>query len=65
MKSPVAMHGTKRALNFAIENKHRDGLEQIAEFNAYGLGDDFMEGCMAMLESTRTKKKVRPTFSNL
>lgn len=64
-KSPVAMLGTKKSINYALDHTHEDSLNQIAEFNGHGLGSDFMTGCMAMLESVQTKRKVVPKYSKL
>ena len=64
-KIPVAMLGTKKAINYALDHTHDDSLNQIAEFNAYALGHDFAMGTMAMLESARTKEAVRPVYAHL
>lgn len=65
LKSPVAMHGSKRSINYALDHTHRESLDQIAEFNSYALGQDFIDGCMAMLESKATKRRVVPAFAKL
>lgn len=58
-KSPVAMLGTKRSINYSIDHSTEDGLRQIAEFNSHGLGEDFVTGSM----SFRSKKK--PKYNKL
>lgn len=58
-KSPVAVHGTKKSINFAIDHNIADGLEQIAEFNAHALGEDFFQGIMAAMS------KDKPKYSKL
>lgn len=65
LKSPVAMQGTKRAINYALDHTHQESLDQIAEYNSYALGKDFVDGCIAMLESKATKRKVVPEFAKL
>lgn len=58
-KSPVAMHGLKKSVNYAIDHTIPEGLEQIALFNAHGLGEDFMLGAM------NARNKVKPTYEKL
>ncbi|KAA8916307.1 hypothetical protein TRICI_001589 [Trichomonascus ciferrii] len=57
--SPVASHGTKKAINYAIDHSVPDSLEQIAEFNAHAVGGDLVKGAM----SARAKEK--PTYAKL
>ncbi|CAN6629001.1 hypothetical protein TRVA0_012S00386 [Trichomonascus vanleenenianus] len=54
-KSPVAVHGTKKSINYAIDHTHADSLEQIAEFNAHGVGHDMLMGAMAALKKEKVK----------
>lgn len=58
-KSPVAMHGLKKSLNYAIDHTVPEGLEQIAQFNSHGLGEDFMIGAM------NARNKVKPRYEKL
>lgn len=58
-KSPVAIHGTKKAINYALDHTLQEGLEQIAEFNAHGLGTDFLQGLMAATQ------KQKPRYEKL
>jgi delta(3,5)-delta(2,4)-dienoyl-CoA isomerase len=58
-KSPVAAHGTKKSINYALEHSIDDGLEQIAEFNAHALGEDLVKGAMSAMS------KDKPTYEKL
>lgn len=58
-KSPVAMLGTKRAINYSVDHSTEDGLRQIAEFNGHGLGEDFIKGAMSF------KSKKKPEYGKL
>jgi delta(3,5)-delta(2,4)-dienoyl-CoA isomerase len=58
-KSPVAMHGLKKSVNYSIDHTIAEGLEQIALFNSHGLGEDFMVGAM------NARNKVKPTYEKL
>uniref|UniRef100_A0A060T1P6 ARAD1C26356p n=1 Tax=Blastobotrys adeninivorans TaxID=409370 RepID=A0A060T1P6_BLAAD len=53
--SPVAVQGTKKSINYAIDHTHEESLEQIANFNSYALGADIVQGAMA----ARSKEKPR------
>lgn len=54
-KSPVAVRGTKKSINFTIDHTIADGLEQIAEFNAHALlGEDFPQGIMAAMSKSKS-----------
>lgn len=57
--SPVALQGAKESLNYAMEHSLDEGLDQIANYNAYALQHDFMVG----IKGTLAKKK--PTYSKL
>lgn len=59
LKSPVALQGVKKSLNFAIEHNHEDGLRQIREYNVYALGEDFVQGAMNF------RSKVKPKYPKL
>jgi delta(3,5)-delta(2,4)-dienoyl-CoA isomerase len=52
-KSPVAVFGVKKSINYALDHSISDSLEQIAEFNAHGLGQDFITGIMAALSKEK------------
>lgn len=58
--SPVAMWGTKRSINYAIDHTVSESLEQIADYNSYGLlGEDFAKGAMSF------RSKEKPKYSKL
>lgn len=58
--SPVAVWGTKRSINYAIDHTVADSLEQIAEYNSFALlGEDFAKGAMSF------RSKDKPKYSKL
>lgn len=58
-KSPVAIYGTKTAINFAVDHSVDEGLKQIASFNGFALGEDMLIGIEA------ARKRVQPKYKNL
>ncbi|ANB11565.1 hypothetical protein AWJ20_4385 [Sugiyamaella lignohabitans] len=54
-KSPIAVYGSKRSLNYAKEHSIESGLDQIAEFNGHGLGEDFVNGIMAAFSKSKPR----------
>jgi Delta3,5-Delta2,4-dienoyl-CoA isomerase len=58
--SPVAVHGTKKALLYARDHSVADGLDQIGAFNSLALqGQDVQKGFTALT------RKQKPTYSNI
>lgn len=58
-KSPVAIYGTKKAINYAVDHPVDEGLKQIAAFNGFALGEDLLVG----MKAARAKEK--PKYKNL
>lgn len=54
-KSPVAVQGTKKTINYALDHNHADSLEQIAEYNAHAVGNDLMMGAAAAMSKKKPK----------
>jgi delta(3,5)-delta(2,4)-dienoyl-CoA isomerase len=49
-KSPIAVQGTKVVMNYARDHTVRDGLNQIAEWNASQLqSEDLMKSAQAAM----------------
>ncbi|ODV90935.1 hypothetical protein CANCADRAFT_51470 [Tortispora caseinolytica NRRL Y-17796] len=57
--SPIAVQGTKRMMVHALDHTIKDGLEYIASWNAFALGED----PVVAIQAVKAKKKAR--FSNL
>lgn len=53
--SPVALHGSKQSLNYAIEHSLEEGLDQIAVFNSFALETDLKVGVTAALSKKQAK----------
>jgi enoyl-CoA hydratase/carnithine racemase len=45
--SPVAVHGTKRAILYARDHSVEDGLDQVAQYNALALQSPDVRTAMA------------------
>lgn len=59
LKSPVALYGTKNAINYSLDHNTQDSLDQVAQFNAYALGSDFAAGSESAL------KRQKPRYAKL
>lgn len=57
--SPVALHAIKKSLNYAADHTLQEGLDQIAEFNAFAVETDLMAGITAHLQ------KKKPVYEKL
>jgi delta(3,5)-delta(2,4)-dienoyl-CoA isomerase len=58
--SPVAVQGTKEALLYARDHSVKDGLEQVAAYNALALQSDDLVAAW-----TARATKTKPTFADL
>ena len=59
-KSPLALAGTKRAINYAMDHSVADGLEQVATWNAGMLRPQDLNAALSAL-----KEKRRVEFADL